>query len=252
MNNTFLSSRASKTFDWWPSDSLENYKEKNNLYGKDDIKYSFNSHGFRCDEFSEPSSYPVIFFGCSITEGIGVNLNETWASTIHKRICNKVGDIPFWNIAIGGTGIDTHASSLYWITKSIKPKLIIGYVPPFFRREYKYKNNDRQFWSPSSANNYSEIDLVMSDQDFISYQADRSLMIIDSLRRATQCRVILGHWADIKEDIELVQKYPDIIQVPQGNGKMSDYGRDGSHPGPATHLRIANQFWSVLNSTALP
>src|SRR5262249_33478521 len=108
-----LLERASKTFNWMASDTLENYKADNNLYSTSNIKYQYNTDGFRCDELNLDSSYPVIYFGCSITEGIGINLHESWTSILHSQITCKIGSIPYWNIGMAGAGIDTCAKFLY-------------------------------------------------------------------------------------------------------------------------------------------
>src|ERR1700756_242977 len=116
-----ISARSNQTLDWLPSDTAENYVKKNkfgpNLYQPDTFKYKFNSHGFRCDEFNLTSELPVVFLGCSSTEGIGLPLGHTWAYQLHQKIVGKTDlKIPYWNLALGGTGIDTQAHLLYWLS----------------------------------------------------------------------------------------------------------------------------------------
>ena len=101
--------RANMKLDWLPSDSEENYKATNsaglNEYSKTDIKYIFNEDGFRCDSFNQSSPLPILFMGCSITEGIGLHLKDVWSSLILEKIKAKTGlSIPYWSIALGGTG----------------------------------------------------------------------------------------------------------------------------------------------------
>ena len=61
--------------------------------GEDDglVSYEYNSNFFRCDEFtdSHKEKYHVVFGGCSETEGIGGNLNESWAYKLYLKLKEK-------------------------------------------------------------------------------------------------------------------------------------------------------------------
>ena len=79
----------SNVYQWFSSDSKENYKLLNFKklnYTQDEITYELNSLGYRCDEFSNASEFPITFMGCSFTEGIGLPFDEVWAYHLHKKI----------------------------------------------------------------------------------------------------------------------------------------------------------------------
>jgi hypothetical protein len=74
---------------WNSPDSIENYKHLNSLrrnYTTTEITYSFNDDGYRCDSFSTESEFPILFMGCSLTEGVGLPLNEVWSYHLHDRM----------------------------------------------------------------------------------------------------------------------------------------------------------------------
>lgn len=123
----FIMIRANKSIEWLAPDTLENYKSISskftNLYSQHDIEYKFNSHGFRCDEFDLPSELPIVFLGCSFTEGIGVRQNETWSHLLLEKIKQKTNkNIPYWNLSLASTGIDTQARNLYFLTNILNKK----------------------------------------------------------------------------------------------------------------------------------
>lgn len=94
-------------------------------YGWIDRKftYKFNSHGFRCDEFSHDNS--IAFFGCSFTCGIGLPLENTWAYHVANNLKLKS-----FNLGIGSTGAGTSFRLANHYIPQIKPKLVVYLEPP--------------------------------------------------------------------------------------------------------------------------
>jgi len=96
----------------------KNLLEKNNWIDTQ-IIYSHNNYGFRT-----PDNFDIInpkdgnmFLGCSVTEGIGLHLEDTWAYKINK----KLGGC-FYNLSQSGTGIETIYRLLKTWYPIIKPK----------------------------------------------------------------------------------------------------------------------------------
>jgi hypothetical protein len=85
--------------------------------------YRFNSHGFRSDEFSNDDS--VMFLGCSMTVGIGLPLEDTWAYQVAKTL-----NLKCFNLSIGGSGPDTAFRLANHYIPQIKPKLVVYLEPP--------------------------------------------------------------------------------------------------------------------------
>jgi len=121
------SHHANKTLDWLPSDDmyryLDNCKSQRDLLEKYDwinkkITYKFNSHGFRCKEFTlDPS---VMFLGCSNTVGIGLPLENNWATLVSNEL-----NLKMINLGIGGTGSDTAFRLANHYIPQLKPKIVI-------------------------------------------------------------------------------------------------------------------------------
>src|SRR4249919_209292 len=166
---TFLGERANKTDLWCPLDTIENYKRYDkeykslNLYKPGDFTYIFNNHGFRCDNFELSSDLNIVFLGCSVTEGIGLPVEDIWAYQLLSKIRQKTNkNISYWNLALGGTGIDTQSFLLHWFSRMIKIDYVFSLIPGLFRREYLFNINYIQLWNIRSRN-HPAVDELFSD-----------------------------------------------------------------------------------------
>jgi hypothetical protein len=118
---------ANQTLDWFPSDDIiryiDNCKSQRDLLEKYDwidkkITYKFNSHGFRCDEFTEDPS--IMFLGCSNTIGIGLPLEDNWPTLVSNEL-----NLKMINLGIGGSGSDTAFRLANHYIPQLKPKILI-------------------------------------------------------------------------------------------------------------------------------
>ena len=87
------------------------------------VIYKFNSHGFRCDEFSHDDS--VMFLGCSNTLGMALPLEDTWAYQVAKNL-----NLKSVNLGIPGTGPDTAFRLANHYIPQIKPKIVVYLETP--------------------------------------------------------------------------------------------------------------------------
>jgi hypothetical protein len=111
--------------------------EKNNWIGTE-IKYSFNNYGFRTPynfDVKNPQSGNM-FLGCSITEGIGLKLEDIWAYKINK----KLGGC-FYNLSQGGTGIETMYRLMRSWVPIIKPKNV--FIMSIFKNRKEFINRKK-------------------------------------------------------------------------------------------------------------
>lgn len=129
----------------WSSEPTRSQLINFNYTDQTTITYKYNSHGFRDSEFdSTPSGLAL---GCSFTEGIGIEENQTWPKVLSKKL-----NFNIWNLGIGGTGADTCFRMLaYWIDK-LHIKFVTMSVPPVDRVEVFFDgapstltNNQQQF-----------------------------------------------------------------------------------------------------------
>jgi hypothetical protein len=103
--------------------------------GRDDTGkclYTYNELGFRGDSIKK-EGFKVMSLGCSITEGVGVNDNETWPA----QFCSHIESGVNFNFGTGGRSNDFICRSLMSYYDIIKPDLVlIMYTFPHRREIY--------------------------------------------------------------------------------------------------------------------
>ena len=247
---------------WNSTDTLENYKPilssgNSNLYGINDFDYRLNSEYFRCDDFTLNSELPILFTGCSITEGIGLPVEHTWCFLLLEKIRKATGkNIPFWNIGIAGTGIDTMARLTYTYSKKLNAKFLFALIHTSYRREFSANGKSNIAWNINNkwndgkqypyANSVKEL---FYDDTFSEHQTTRSCMILDSTLSSIGCKPYVTSWlSDDLREYEIFKNFPQLnyikntIEIP-----CNSYARDNSHPGPDWHILKSNEIWNNVS-----
>ena len=89
-------------------------------------RYTYNELGFRADSIFK-NGFKVMSIGCSMTEGVGVNNDETWPSLLTSMIPSGVN----MNFGCGGRSNDYISRCLLTYYDLIKPDLVlIMYTEP--------------------------------------------------------------------------------------------------------------------------
>lgn len=259
---------------WCSPDIEENYKpfingKKN--YSKTEILYDYNKEGFRCDDFDFKTSHPLLFMGCSFTEGVGLPLDEVYAYHIHQRYQKYLGiNIPFWSLAKGGTSIDYAARMLYQFYNILKPKYIIYLMSGFYRREYCYENKYLNWYpNPSplhkSDDNFKNVGKFYSDASYAAYQSYRSLIILNNICKDLACKIYLFDMFLYKQEeqvfVDQVKQFDQIIYTPLSNLKYNSNlsipdkilnrplkARDCLHRGANWHYNIGDAIWNFFSA----
>ena len=122
---------AGQTLDWFGNDSFEKhcYYKKTRLseleqFGLVDqeFTYTFNTHGFRSEEFNTEDS--IVFLGASDTLGTGMPLEDTWTYLVAKEL-----GLRRYNLGQGGgSGCTSFRLASYWL-EHLNPKVVV-YMSP--------------------------------------------------------------------------------------------------------------------------
>lgn len=149
------------TYFWWPHDTedrwnkrfengkkyanslwLEEWKESHPT-GRNPLKYTINAQGFRADALESYNSDSITFLGCSMTFGIGVHKETTFAHQIQESL-----GIPTINMSIPGGSLDAaYRVYSYWQPR-IKSKMTVVVLPPGRRIEAQMdKENLKKYHS---------------------------------------------------------------------------------------------------------
>lgn len=139
--------QSNKTMEFNSTDNqdlyIENKKKLGNewYYYNKKIEYKYNSWGYRCKEFDDLNDDYILTFGCSFTEGIGLDYSDMWTTKLSK----KTG-LDVFNMGMGGTGVDfqfynTTLIHNYILKKNKLPKLVIYQWPFEHRTTYLFKES---------------------------------------------------------------------------------------------------------------
>jgi len=226
--NSIYKGFSKKSVDWVSGDTQEKYKE--NLVSRraelekhgwidNKFNYSFNSEGFRCDEFS--SDPTVMFLGCSFTVGIGMPIEQTWSSLVAKSL-----DLKSANLGQGGGSNDTaFRLGFHWIPK-IKPKLVVLLVPPYHRFEIISSNIIHLITPQHHAEQFTNFMAEWGSDDTNPYHNRlKNILAIKQVCAENQIKFV-------KHDCNLFQRL--------------DLARDLAHPGVLSNQKLAEDILKLI------
>jgi hypothetical protein len=213
--NTFLENLKKMPEDWY-------YRNKI-------ITYTYNDHGHRCKNINEIDfdNY-ILFVGCSHTEGVGVELENTYCNVVAKHL-----NLDYYNIALGASGLDVleHNVSLWFRRFHKKPRYLIIQWPDHSR--FCITDYNVEHISPKGSWNLGEYEKkFVAGSEILGFNSARKLL----------CRKLIS--SCLQQDIKLITisfsalsqyGYDDLIW------RCVDYARDLSHSGIKSHLEIANK-----------
>lgn len=227
---------ANTTSPWLPMDTKELFeKNKNdplmleNGWNEHSIVYRTNNFGFRsnidysCYSPNKPDNINV-FLGCSLTEGIGLNLEDTWAYKINQQLNGT-----FYNLGQGGGGLETQYRLLKAWAPVIQPKKVfsLGSFEP--RRElFAHQSEIRTMFTPH-VNSTSEV--------FAKFFSSENESLISSTRTVdamiTVCRQVKA---------EFYMPTSSLLEFFVKHKHRNDWGRDLRHPGKKFHDSVVDSF----------
>lgn len=203
-----------------------------NWYYRDrEITYTFNSLGHRSKEIKEIDldNY-VLVTGCSNTEGVGVELELTYPYLLARKM-----QCDYYNLAIGGSGIDVliHNLVVWFSTVKKKPKAVIIQWPDYTR----YVTGDAVGLQPRGAwdNDPESINFLMGglENDFFTARKTLSNSLINALITVPVINFTIGN---------LIPFDNQSIGEP-----VVDFARDLAHPGNESHENFAESIHAALS-----
>lgn len=267
-----LKRRANSSVIWNPFDTLERYEEtkKSRLttktYKDTDFKYTFNSHGFRCDEFNNTLSPKILYAGCSHTEGIGLPQDKTWSAQLNKQLFPHTS-IPYFNLGVGGSSIARIIRFIIILIEQIKfrPDLIIINFPNEHREEIFIKQEHDDFfaacWVPNNPNDEFNLNnfFLSRPYSFVIKNVTIALMLLKYFLNYHNIPFFTCYWnyAPVEVDTDmttltelgiLLSKMElNMLNIPfrlKDCPRVYDYdiARDLLHFSPNVHLDFASRL----------
>jgi len=224
--DSFYKQYCNTKLKWLSMDTEELYKKNLNKnrslleqhnWIDNPFTYSFNSKGFRCNEFT--SNPTIMFLGCSFTCGIGLPVDAIWPELVSKALGMRCA-----NLGQGGGSSDTAFRLCHgWIDR-IKPKLVVFLQPPGIRWEL-VNANSIEFLSGSFGDkkypDYANQWIVDENNNY--FNKIKNTLAIESLCNSRQIKFI------------------KFNSMPDGE----DLARDLKHPGIQRHKLFAEQVLKI-------
>jgi hypothetical protein len=249
-----------KSIKFWDKDGFEvstykwNIAERKNktfkgsgLDNTGKCTYTYNELGFRGDSPSK-NGFKVMSIGCSITEGVGVNDNETWPAQFCSHIENGVN----LNFGAGGRSNDFICRCLMSYYDLIKPDLVlIMYTSPQ-RREIYTKDGAIEPFIPTAWWGYMVetedgkkiqkylTELQNDNEDFINWYKNHQL--IKLFLESKGCNWLWNGFFGIPKEYEEFNRF-DSEYV-----NYIDYGVDNHHPGPTHNYQYSMELFEHIKT----
>ena len=204
--------------------------------------YTYNSLGFRGDEPTK-QGFKVMSIGCSHTEGVGLNDDETWS----HQLCKLINGIDL-NFGYGGRSNDYVARCLLTYFDVVKPDLVLIMYPNQDRREYYTEDGNIEPFAYNpwghlvKTENGKEIynglmTTANNESNYINWYKNH--LLIKYYLETKQCPWVWNGshlFAGINESNRFDGDYRNFI----------DYGKDGNHSGPLHNKQYAINLYQFL------
>ena len=233
-----------KTLKWFGSDRKEIYQPKDNPYGPEDIDYTFNREGFRCDNFTD-SNVRIVFLGCSVTEAIGIPHTEGWAHHILEKIRKDTGlEIPYWNLAMGGSGLDAITRAYYHYHDVLSPHLVFAFLPAYRKELFIPENSSNvPIFTNTQDSILFQYDILL-DPRTMHYETEKNLAMLDLMLKKHDTTMVWNGWGYEHYPKNFHHKHNMMIEWDLG-------GRDKMHPSACAHQKFANNIYSKFRDLIL-
>jgi hypothetical protein len=228
------SSHAGQTVNWISPDTKENYQQHMSDPAKrlmlqqfdwvdQTIDYTFNSDGFRTEEFDSRQNFVAI--GCSFTQGTGVAEHERWTTILSKML-----NLWCWNLGIAGAASDTCYRIARYYLAQLRPRFVVFLEPRANRIEL---HTDLE--QPPHLINWAYDQANWGSGSFVKTMLahDENLEI-----RAEKNRAAVAHVCD-QLGIPVVMYAPNDYRDLVEDKTQLDLGRDLLHPGRLNNAAFA-------------
>jgi len=216
-------------------------------YNQDKITYTFNSQGYRCNEFEDIKwNESILALGCSYTQGIGLDDKECWSYQLQELTA-----CPVVNLGQSGTSIFYHLYNLEILHK-LKPKYVILQVPNLHRFTVLSEDNKNRNlgwgWSisPEQILQISKNREIRRDFDFLQVWTETNSHLqyakfaINYIKTMFKDKCFFFGVFDAEKKINY---YYDFLDIHVG---LDDVARDFAHAGPVSHKDWATQLSQAI------
>jgi hypothetical protein len=208
--------------------------------------YTYNELGFRGDSIKK-EGFKVMSFGCSNTEGVAVNDNETWPAQFTSLIPNGVN----FNFGTGGRSNDFICRCLMSYYELIKPDLVLIMYPSLLRREIYTKDGGIEPFMPTTSWGYlKETDDGVKTQEYLTYLQNDNEDTINWYKNHSLIKYFLEskkcNWIWNGGELKSLE-YDEPNRFDGDYGEYLDLGVDNYHPGPIHNKTYSHKLYDFVS-----
>lgn len=176
------------------------------------VEYQFNDYGYRCpyDYKSLLDTDKIVCIGCSFTEGIGLDIEQTWPYLLSQHI-----GLPYINLGKAGGSDGYVVWQIMNVIKNIQSKNIFVLIPPTGRF---FELTDTTFESRQAW------DVETPTTSYSNFYELNSFVLTTICDR---------------------YKIPYINSLEFSPGQTWSKAKDNQHFGSDYHIKIAEEFYKI-------
>ena len=239
---------AGEELKWLCGDNLENYRQHNGhpLYGENDISYKLNSLGYRCPEFDVSADIRVVAVGCSYVFGLALPKHAIFHELFAERLRTRLQkSVVVWNLGVAGSSNDYISRLLYFALPRLNPDIVLINFTQQGRREYVSAQDQYIRYCPNSNPSNQILKDIYGHLDALSSPFNDALNFFKNYKAVEHLLAdrqwLYSHISP--QQFEAVAAHMDLRRY-VGPLTRVDKARDGGHPGPECHRRLAELYWT--------
>lgn len=233
------------------------------------VIYNYNKQKFRSDDFTNiHNGKHILFSGCSETEGVGGNIEDTWSKILYNYFSQKEKCSGFFNLARSGWGWSRIISNALVYFKKYGYPDIYFIMLPNHQRKFLYSGGNHpwaywqkypKFYGMHSSDGIHKEDFATEPkehlEDFIYFLI--SWKIFNDLCKQNNVKIIFSSWDSVdKENISKINMFDNFINIDSNSIKdyakiyykhndikKDDYQKRDGHSGRVIHNFWASEFY---------
>ncbi len=207
--------------------------------------YTYNELGFRGDSVSK-KGFRIMSLGCSNTEGVGINDNQTWPYQFSNLVPNGVN----FNFGTGGRSNDFISRCLLSYYDIIKPDLVLVMYTSPLRREIYTEDGGIEPFMPTVSWGFLEeteegretqkrLTAIQNDvEDYMNWYKNH--LLIKYFLESKKCNWVWNGTEITKYN------YTEENRFDGDYGNPIDFAVDGLHPGPNHNKEYAQNLHDFI------
>jgi hypothetical protein len=234
---------------------------------------SFNSLGYRGEEFDPDAPLKLFACGCSFTLGLGLEHEESWPYLFKQKLAKQLGlpdsSVNLMNFSEGGGSNDYIARTLVGQAGRVRPDVIVAGFTHMVRFELLGETTAFPFYGPWDLEvleaRYGEIaklgEFVFLGTDEIGEKVRlmKNLLLLQYFCRSHDIPFVFFLFESLKrDDLPAALAHPTTQPLydevdfsclaPIEAGMKVDVAADGWHPGPRSHELFVESAWKTFSA----